>query len=600
METPPKTYQTQLEAAYLAIDVLTRDRARLGALLSQATVATRQDKETIEHYEDELDKIRSAYTLLSKEFADSYLITTRLSALRGLETQDTRKNSLAAPDAASAEEVVVTNAAFAAAEYEARLNAIYASRSWRITRPLRGAICIFRALKRAPTTFKKSSKVILRKLFSGAYYVLRMSTIGAIRIYGRGAKWWRMTFGTPRTVWGVTPILTLPVLAKCDRLLGLRSNSLVFTTYYIAQNFDINLKKISEYVYSKHPSWIGAFHAVVFRIALTRFDVFHYFCDRGILLPTRRIEINENEMRAIIDAGHKLYTYTYGADVRTRQTTLELGKYNFCSDCPEPMKFCTCDDLEGSANIARIRNYATEMLALGDMVHYVPGARNFHFWPLDLDAIAYVGCGWLPDRPLRIAHAPNHSHFKGSHHLVEAIEKLVANGRQVELVRVSGVPNREALKLFAECDIVADQFIGGAPGYAALEAMATGKPVLCYIRNEGMVVDPRHCPIINTNPDTLYETLSACLDGKFDLAEIGRRGRNYVEHHYSLNGVAVRLGKLYLETACFPGRINRRISKNVEKLEAKLPQLIVASPPIPLIDAAAIRSSGIKSFDSVR
>ena len=33
-------------------------------------------------------------------------------------------------------------------------------------------------------------------------------------------------------MWGVTPILTLPLLARCDRLLGLRSESLVFTTYY--------------------------------------------------------------------------------------------------------------------------------------------------------------------------------------------------------------------------------------------------------------------------------------------------------------------------------------------------------------------------------
>jgi hypothetical protein len=130
--------------------------------------------------------------------------------------------------------------------------------------------------------------------------------------------------------------------------------------------------------------------------------------------------------------------------------------------------------------------------------------------------------------------------------------------------------------------------------------MAKGKPVLCYIRNERMVVDPNHCPIINTNPDTLYEILSECLDGKFDLAEIGRRGRNYVEHHYSLGGVAIRLGKLYLETACFPDRINRRIMRNVETLQAKLPQLIVGSPPVPLTTAATNGDSSVKSCESVR
>src|SRR5262249_49188095 len=55
---------------------------------------------------------------------------------------------------------------------------------------------------------------------------------------------WRAVFGTPRTLWGVTPIVTLPLLARCDRLLGLKSDSVVFTTYYIANKFDINLERI--------------------------------------------------------------------------------------------------------------------------------------------------------------------------------------------------------------------------------------------------------------------------------------------------------------------------------------------------------------------
>ena len=51
----------------------------------------------------------------------------------------------------------------------------------------------------------------------------------------------RLARGTVRTLWASTPILTLPILAECDRLLGLRSASLVFNTYYITRSFDINL-----------------------------------------------------------------------------------------------------------------------------------------------------------------------------------------------------------------------------------------------------------------------------------------------------------------------------------------------------------------------
>ena len=96
----------------------------------------------------------------------------------------------------------------------------------------------------------------------------------------------------------------------------------------------------------------------MFRLALIRYDAFHLFCDRSLMLPTRRMGINDEEMSAIGDHGRRLYTYTYGADVRTREATLALGRYNLCAECPEPMKFCICDEAEGQA-ISRASAYAT-------------------------------------------------------------------------------------------------------------------------------------------------------------------------------------------------------------------------------------------------
>ena len=87
--------------------------------------------------------------------------------------------------------------------------------------------------------------------------------------------------------------------------------------------------------------------------------------------------------------------------------------------------------------------------------------------------------------------------------------------------------------------------------------------------------------MINCSPDSLEELLRGCLDGDFDLAELGRRSRSYIEHYYSLEAVAIRLGKLYLETAAFPDRINRMIDRHVSDLEARLPLLLPDAPPVP-------------------
>jgi hypothetical protein len=58
----------------------------------------------------------------------------------------------------------------------------------------------------------------------------------------------RLAQGAPASLWGVTPILTLPLKARADRRLGFWSQSLVFVTYYIARDFDHNLQRIQKWM----------------------------------------------------------------------------------------------------------------------------------------------------------------------------------------------------------------------------------------------------------------------------------------------------------------------------------------------------------------
>ena len=474
---------------------------------------------------------------------------------------------------------------------ESERDGLLNSTSWRMTRPLRSAMHGLRRARSSWANVTGAMRLVLQRaarLPRRAVPALSRTGRLALRRAGRAGLnaaiavlgWWRVRFGRPRTIWGVTPILTLPLLARCDRLLGFRSESLVFTTYYTTSSFDINLKRLCDAVYGKYPRWSLAFHALVLRLALARYDVFHLFCDRGLLLPTRRIEINPHELQTIRNHNRRLYTYAYGADVRTRGATLALGRYNICAECPEPGRFCVCDDAEGASNIERIGEHATAMVAMGDMLAYVPAARNVSYWPIDLARFPETVTDWCPGRALRVAHAPNHAHFKGTRYLTDAIERLQSEGWAIEIVRIEGVPNSEVIALFRSCDIVADQFIAGFHGYTAFEAMALGKPVLCYLRDRSTVLDPDNCPIINAWPDTVYEVLKRCLLGEFDLAELGRRSRAYVAHHHSLEAVAARLGRLYLETAGFHRRIARRLERRVAELEAALPPPIEGPPPI--------------------
>lgn len=401
----------------------------------------------------------------------------------------------------------------------------------------------------------------------------KRTIINAAIVLGRVMTAWRTHFGTPRTLWGVTPILTLPRLVDCDRLLGLHSESLVYTTYYITSGFDINLKPKIDWILAHDARWYGPFRWAVFLYALIRYDFVHVFCDQGLLHSSKRLGINPRELEILGRAGKRVFTYTYGADVRTRNATLNLGRFNFCMDCPEPGKFCICDDEEGRENIRNIAEYATRSIAMGDMKTYVPDAVDLHFWPVDTDRIGYVGVQAKRTGPLRVAHAPNHPHFKGSEYILDAIGRLQKQGAAIELVKIQGVSNEKVLELFRGVDLVVEQLIGGFHGYTALEAMALGKPVISYLRGADMAIDAERCPIINANPDTIYDVLKDCVQGAYDLPEIGRRSRDYAVRFYSPPAVAQRLGHLYLGSAELPGRWRRKLESRVAELASGMDAL---------------------------
>lgn len=408
----------------------------------------------------------------------------------------------------------------------------------------------------------------------------------AAELFVNTASWLgsrRQASGRVRTLWGTTPILTLPILSRCDKLLGLGSDSLVFTTYYITRNFSINLTtpdKIAARAMRIRRTAHRRFRLAVLTFVMMRYDAVHFFYDRGILPGTERFGIEEAEIDLLSRAGLKIYTYAYGADVRTRESTLALGPVNFCTDCPKPGAYCICDQAQLDLSLSRLDSRVTARIAMGDMLTYVPGCRNMHYWPLDLDHLQPTPLNWKKGETLRIAHAPNHSHFKGTHHLEAAIACLRGEGYDVEMVKISGVPNTEVLEMFRSVSLVADQFIGGFHGYTALEAMALGRPVLCFLRAPDMTIAPDEAPIVNTPPHLVYEVLKSILDGEIDLPDLGRRSRHFIERHYSIPAVAARLGRLYLETSAWPQPVLDRISQRVAELEAALPAPLFAPPPV--------------------
>jgi hypothetical protein len=145
----------------------------------------------------------------------------------------------------------------------------------------------------------------------------------------------------------------------------------------------------------------------------------------------------------------------------------------------------------------------------------------------------------------RIVHAPNHRFIKGTDSLIVATDRLREAGMEFDLTLVEKVPRPEALRLYADADIIADQLCIGAFGVFALEGLALGKPVLAYLDEEHLGDPVFNLPIVNANPDNLERVLAALLAVPELRARIGRAGREAAERYQSVEALAEVWAQLY-------------------------------------------------------
>jgi glycosyltransferase involved in cell wall biosynthesis len=200
------------------------------------------------------------------------------------------------------------------------------------------------------------------------------------------------------------------------------------------------------------------------------------------------------------------------------------------------------------AKVGSWTRHASHVISGCDWVEYM------HYWDTLMLGHFSIDTGrWRPatageprrGRPLRVLHAPNHRAIKGTRYFVEAVRRLREEGVAIELTIMERVPNSEIRKAIAEADVIADQLIVGWYAMFALEAMAMGKPVICYLREDLLdlyesagLVEKGEVPIISCRPAEVTDTLRRLATADPDaLDERGARGIAFVEKHHSTEAV---------------------------------------------------------------
>jgi glycosyltransferase involved in cell wall biosynthesis len=311
-------------------------------------------------------------------------------------------------------------------------------------------------------------------------------------------------------------------LSRAERELGLRSDVVVIATGRWGYGADIKLDREGH----------GTLRQLAARVAFLRramhdYDIIHFNFGQSFF-AARIFGRVFSELALIKRAGKTILVTFQGCDARPMA-------YCYCSE-----EHCRAEDRYRIPNTARFLRYADRSFHVNpDLRHWLPGSRFLPYSNVDLRALTPV-----TPRPgegeLVVAHAPTHREMKGTTHVLNAIGQLQEEGVPVRLDLIESLPHSEAISRLRAADVVVDQLLMGFYGGLSVEAMALGKPVLCYIREDDPEDNPygEELPIVRVTPQTLAARLRELARDRGALPRIGAAGRAFVERHHDPRNVA--------------------------------------------------------------
>lgn len=261
------------------------------------------------------------------------------------------------------------------------------------------------------------------------------------------------------------------------------------------------------------------------------FDLFHFHFATSLL--------RGNADLPLLTASNKpICMQHWGSEVRMLSQALKTNPF---------AKVKLADEVQLQKKLEELGQYIPFcIVADHELFQYVkPFYEEVHVIPSMLDLTDYKMSLLTKrkEKPL-IVHAPTHVNVKGTPYVLQAIERL-KQSYSFDFHLIHGMAHHEAKKWYEQADLIIDQLHIGSYGLFAVEAMALGKPVICYISDYMADHYPKNLPIISANPETIFDTLENLLKNQDRLAELGKKGRIYVEQQHDVNKNSQQLLKLY-------------------------------------------------------
>lgn len=306
---------------------------------------------------------------------------------------------------------------------------------------------------------------------------------------------------------------------------GLNENGIISYTINEYSNY-LNYK--SDFIIPEEEFGVKEIKKIIRLIA--EFDIFHLFFG-GSLIPDYSDLILYKKLNKKVVMNH------WGSDVRFKSLASRIN--------PD-VKFKVNEEEKIKKRTAFLGKYIdTCIVADGELYGYVK--KYYKNVKIVRQAIYTKNIKIGKDAKnsiFTIVHAPTSQEVKGTEYILNAINKLKEK-YEINFITVEGMNNTDAMEVYKKADLIIDQILNGTYGIFAIECMALGKPVVCYIHNEYRDFYPSELPIISANKNDIEEVIEKLILNEENLINIGKSGIEYVKEYHESKKIAKELLNVY-------------------------------------------------------
>lgn len=270
-----------------------------------------------------------------------------------------------------------------------------------------------------------------------------------------------------------------------------------------------------------------------FQKTIQKYDVFHFHFGETFFS-------DKSDLKVLKKMGKKMVVEHRGSEVRMLSIARKFNN-------PYVRVKPSWTEAKIRSNLKLLSSYINHAIVPDlELVPYIePYYKYIHVVPRAMDASQFT-----PQYPSQqskplIVHAPSNRDLKGTEYIITAVERLKAEGYLFDFNLLEKISHAQVLSLYQRATIVIDQILIGSYANLSMEAMAMGKPVICYIREDLRSVYSPDLPIVSANPVTIYTVLKDLLNHPERWTKLGMEGHRYIEQHHSFEGTAKELVKIY-------------------------------------------------------